>query len=230
MGPHGQRKHDRARARRRDVSEDRPMKPREPWYASTSFWTGPFLIGLALLVAVGGGIAWYILGGFPRDHDRYGSVSVPGQQILQLPAGDVRVNHENDATGSGDSRSIQDRPQGLAVRVVPVGGGGELEVKDVPSWLFVSIKGDRGHEPFGKLEIPRAGRYRIQTSHDEAPGLDTAVASRSASATRSGPEITLGQRPWSPVDSALLSAILAGLAAFLAVILLTLPARLITRS
>jgi hypothetical protein len=200
----------------------------EPWYAAASFWTGPFTIGLGLLVAVGIGVAWYILGGFPRDHDKYGSVSVPGQQVLELPEGEVRVNFENDATGSGDTRSIQDRPQGLAVRILPAAGGEPIEVKSVPGWLFSSITGDRGHEPFGKVEIPSAGSYRVQLTDDAAHGLDSAAASRPASGTDSGPEIALGQRPWSPLDSVLLGATLAGLAVFLAVILLTLPVRLIS--
>jgi hypothetical protein len=196
----------------------------EPWYASLSFWTGPFTFGLGLLVAVGIGVGWYILGGFPRNHDTYGSVSVPGQQVLELPEGDVRVNFENDATGSGETRSVRDRPQGLAVRVLPADGGEEIEVKDVPHWLFSSITGDRGHEPFGKIEIPRAGSYRIRVTDDDSSDFDFAAASRPE--TGSAPEITFGQRPWSPVDSVLLSAILAGLAVFLAVLLLTLPVRL----
>jgi hypothetical protein len=199
----------------------------DPWYASVSFWTGPFTVGLGLLVAVGIGVAWYLLGGFPRDHDAYGSVSVPGQQVLQLPAGDVRVNFESDATGSDDPRSIEDRPEGLAVRVLRVVGGEELAVKDVPQWLFVSLSGDRGHEPFGKVEVPSAGRYRVQVSADDARGFDSAAVSRFVDRSGAGPEITLGLRPWSPLDSVLLGAILAGLAVFLAVVLLTLPVRLL---
>jgi hypothetical protein len=201
---------------------------RDPWYASVSFWTGPFIFGLALLVAVGIGVAWYLLGGFPRDHDEYGSVSVPGQQVLQLPAGEVRVNFENDATGSGDTRRIENRPEGLAVRVVPAAGGEEIAMKDVPRWLFVAIGGERGHEPAGKVEVPSAGRYRVQVSADDSRGFDSAAVSRFAQGPGSGPEITLGQRPWSPLDSVLLGAILAGLAVFLAVLLLTLPVRLIS--
>jgi hypothetical protein len=196
----------------------------EPWYASVSFWTGPFTFGLALLVAVGIGVAWYLLGGFPRDHDEYGSVSVPGQQVLRLPAGDVRVNFENDATGSGDARSIEDRPEGLAVRVAPAAGGRALAVKEVPQWLFVSLSGERGHEPFGKVEVPSAGDYRVQVSADDARGFDSAAVSRFAQG--SGPEITLGERPWSPLDSVLVGAVLAGLAVFLAIVVLTLPLRL----
>jgi hypothetical protein len=199
----------------------------EPWYASVSFWTDPFTFVLGLLVAVGIGVAWYMLGGLPRDHDTYGSVSVPGQQVLQLPEGDVRVNFENDTIGSGDTRSIRDRPQRLAVRILPAAGGEEIEVNDVPNWLFSSITNDRGHEPFGRVEIPSPGRYQVRVTADDAHGLDSAPVNLSTSATGSGPEITVGQRPWSPLDSLLLGALLAGLAVFLAVVLLTLPVRLV---
>lgn len=197
-----------------------------PWYTSASFWTGPFTIGLGLLVAVGIGLAWYMLGGLPGDHDKYGSVSAPGQRVLELPAGDVRLNFENDTTGDGDTRRIQDRPPGMTVRVVPTAGGEAVEVKDVPGWLFLSISGDRGHEPFGKVEIPRPGSYRVQVTDDQSRRFEPA-ASRPASGTASGPEIAVGKRPWSPLDSLLLGAILAGLTAFLTVILLTLPVRLL---
>ena len=196
----------------------------DPWYADASFWTGPFSLGLGLLIAVGIGLVWYILGGFPRDHDSYGSIPVPGQQILALPAGDVRINFENDTTGGGNTKSIQDRPEGMRVQVLPAAGGEAIEVKEVPGWLFTSISGDRGHEPFGKVEIPRPGSYRVQVAEDQSHRFEP--ASLPASVTDSGPEITLGERPWSPLDSILLSAILAGLAAFLTVLLITLPIRL----
>jgi hypothetical protein len=202
--------------------------PHGRWYASASFWTGPFTSGVAVLVAVGIGVAWHILGGFPRDHDKYGTVPVPGQRVLHLPKGDVRVNFENDTTGSGDTRSLQHRPRALAIRVAPADGGQEIEVTRLPSWLYSSISNDRGHEPFGKLEIPSAGSYRIRVTDDDADGLGSPATSRRASPTGSGPKITLGQRPWTPLNSALLGAILAGLAVFLAALLLRLPVRLIS--
>jgi hypothetical protein len=195
-----------------------------PWYASAS-WTGPFLIGVGLAVAIGMGVAWYTLGGFPRDHDKYGSVSVPGQQVVKLPMGDVRINFENDTTG-GDNNHLQDQPRGLAVRVVPAAGGEPIAVEHVPSWLFSSTGDRRGHEPFGKVDIPSAGGYRIQVTDDQARGFDSAAARRRADAIGSGPEITLGQRPWSPLDSNLLGAILAGVLIFLTVVV---PTRLSTR-
>src|SRR4051812_27128026 len=57
---------------------------RKPFHQRGSFWLGPFTWGLGIVVAVGLAIAWYTLGGFPRDHDKYGEVAVPGQGALQL--------------------------------------------------------------------------------------------------------------------------------------------------
>ena len=200
---------------------------RGAWYATASFWTGPFTIGTAVLVAIGIGVAWYILGGLPRDHDKYGTVPVPGQRVLKLPKGDARVNFENDTTGSGDTRSLKHRPNGLTVLITPDDGGKQITVKRVPSWLFSSITNGRGHEPYGKIEIPTAGGYQIRVTDDDAHALDLPEATPPAPATGSGPQITIGQRPWTPLHSVLLGAILAGLAVFLTVLLLRLPFSLI---
>ena len=199
-----------------------------PFYSRASFWTGPFLWGIALLVAIGAGVVWYVLGGLPRDHEKYGAVAVPGQQLLELPEGDVRLNFEAPAVGSGDSRSIQDQPEGLAVRVTPAGGGEPLEVEDVPSWLFSAITEERGHEPFAKVDLPSEGRYRIQASANEFGGFNSPAANRDAPGTDSGPEITVGSKPWNPLGSLLVGAILAGCAVGLVILLLSLPFRLIS--
>src|SRR5215211_4926871 len=74
---------------------------------------------------------------------------------------------------------------------------------------------------------PQAGSYRVQVTDNEAGGLDSARPRRSAPGTGSGPEITLAQRPWSPLESDVLGAILAGLVVFVALLLLTLPFRLL---
>jgi hypothetical protein len=183
-----------------------------------------------LVVAVVLAIGWYELGGLPRDHDKYGTVAVPGQQVLELPEGDVRLNFEGDVIGGGDNRSLEDQPEGLAARVTPVAGGVDLEVEDVPSWIFSSLSGDRGHEPFAKVEAPGDGRYRVQASADEFGGLDSRAARRNAPAGEGGPAIAVGEKPWNPLDSLLLGAILAGLVVLLAIVALTLPFRLIGRA
>lgn len=205
------------------ASEDRPR------YRSPSFWTGPFLWILGLVLGVGIGVGWYILGGFPGDHDEYGTVPVPGLARLDLPEGDVRINFENDAYRSGDSTILEDQPEGLDVRVISVAGGDELAVEDVPSWLFSSTVEDRGHEPWGKVDVPEAGDYVVQTT-DAASGGFKAAPPKGAVADNAGPEITLGKKPWTPLGSKFLGAVLAGLAILAVILLFSLPFRLIGRS
>jgi hypothetical protein len=205
---------------------------RKPFYQRGSFWLGPFTWGLGLLLAVGLGVAWYVIGGFPRDHDKYGEVRVPGGAVLALPAGDVRLNFENHATHSGDSTTLDDRPAGLTVRVTPTTGGAPLPIDDVPGWLFSSTSGSRGHEPYGKVDVPRAGNYFVTAFDDSVttvpkvePKPGDLHPSPQLPSVDEGPAISVGQSPWTPGDSKLLGAILCGVAVMAVVLLFTLPFR-----
>lgn len=202
---------------------------RAPFYQRPSFWTGPFLFGLGILLAIAGGIAWYLIGGFPGDHDEYATVNVPGQEVVNLPAGDVRLNHENNAHTSGDSTILDDQPDGLEVRVTPAGGGEPLEIEEVPSWLFSSTVNDRGHEPYRKVEIPSDGDYLIQATAAGQPPLGSPALAQAPKADDAGPEIAVGKGPWTPFDSKLAGAILAGAAIMLVMLAFTLPFRRFVR-
>jgi hypothetical protein len=201
--------------------------------SSGSFWTGPFLIGIGLLVGVGLGIAFYILGGLPRDHDRYGEVSVPGQAVLALPGEEVRLDFENHASRSGDTTSIDDQPPGMKIRIVPAAGGEEVEVSGVPSWIFSSTHDDRGHEPEAKADIPSAGDYLVSVSDDSSGALPPPPQGAGAPAeppqVDTGAAISVGQKLWTPLGSRLAGAMVVCLAVFLVMLLFSLPFRLIRR-
>ena len=213
-----------------------------PFYQRPSFWLGPFMWGLGLIIAVGVGIGWYVLGGFPRDHDKYGEVAVPGAAVFSLPEGDVRLNFENSAHRSGDSTTLDDQPPGLKVQVIspkaevvevgpdtkPVRGE-SLPIDDVPSWLFSSTSGDRGHEPYGKIDVPSDGAYFVFASAEGQPAPVTVPPASPGDSINEGPAISVGQSPWTPGDSKLLGAILCGVAVMGVVLLLTLPFRLFVR-
>jgi len=51
----------------------------------------------------------------------------------------------------------------------------------VPSWIFSSTSGDRGHEPYGKVDVPQAGNYAVSAGADFA-GSSGAKMSLSAGA------------------------------------------------
>lgn len=208
-----------------------PATGEGPFYSRGSFWTGPFMWGLGATVALALAVGWYALGGLPGDHDEYGEVAVPGAAVIELPEGDVRLNFENSAHRSGDSTTLDDQPPGLAVAVTPAGGGDEVEVDDVPSWLFSSTSGDRGHEPFGKIDVPNDGNYLVAASADgePAPPPPKLATIGEPPSVDAGPAVSFGKAPWTPLDSRFLGAVLVFVVVMLATLLFTLPFRLIGR-
>ena len=206
-----------------------PASRDKPFYQRASFWTGPFMLLLGVVVGGVLAVGWYILGGFPRDHDKYGEVAVPGTTVIALPEGDVRLNFENHATRSGDSTTLDDQPPGLAVAVTPAPGGEQLAVDDVPSWLFSSTSGDRGHEPLGKVDVPSEGNYLVAASAEGEPAPappKLATVGADPPQVDSGAAVSFGASPWSPLESKFLGAVLVFVAVMLITLLLTLPFRL----
>ena len=187
------------------------------------------VIGIGALAAVAAAVGWFIVGGFPRDHDRYGAVAIPGRATLELPEGDVRLNFENESYRSGDDNYLEDQPKGLTVRVVSADGGGEVEVDDVPSWVFGSISNDRGHEPWGKVDVPHGGGYVVEATADGQPRFGSTALAHAPAADDKGPEITVGAAPWTPFGSRLIGALLAGVAVLAGTVLLSLPFLLMRR-
>jgi hypothetical protein len=170
-------------------------------------WVLALVVGSTVVIAIVVGVLWYVIGGWPRDHDRYGKVAIPGRQTLELPKGEVRLSFEGRATGGGSTRSLEDPPEGLNVRVRPLGGERRLEVESVSRSLYSVLSGDRGHEPYGKVEVPAAGRYRVQTG---ARGAGSGA-------------ITAGPPLWNPAGSRVAGAVLAFIATLVALSLLELP-------
>jgi hypothetical protein len=169
-------------------------------------WVAPVVIATTVVIAVVLGVLWYVIGGWPRDHDRYGAVPIPGQRTLELPDGEVRLAFEGEVSGGTRTRTLEDPPDDLRVRITR--GGRELPVEDVSGSLYGVFVGGRGHEPFGKVEVPEAGRYRVRTV--------TETGSPSG-------EITAGPELWNPGGSRLLGALAVFVASLLVLLVLDLP-------
>ena len=184
-----------------------------------AFWTGRFLpvlgAGLAVLIAV----TWFQFGGLPRGYDTYGRVSVPGQRVLALPAGEVTLDFENGLNLAGtDNASEIHAPPGMVVTVTPVTRpSAPLLVDRVPTWLFESDRQNYGHKPWGRVQIPAAGRYLVETGRDghSLPAVPD-PARRATAAPFGGPTIAAGEAPWTPLGSPLVGALLCGLLLFAA--------------
>lgn len=175
------------------------------------------LIGGTLLGVVLG-FGTFLYGGIPHGYDSYGIVAVPDRKVLDLPEGRVMLDHADDVEGCWnntshiENASIYEAPKGLAVKVSAVADGTVLPVTPVPRWLYSNITNCRGHEPFGHIEVPKAGRYVVETADAEHDGLSTKATSATG--------IALGPKPWAPFGS----PVLAGLAvAVIAIGLMVVP-------
>jgi hypothetical protein len=165
------------------------------------------VIVTTVVVAIALAVVWYVIGGWPREHDRYGTVPIPGQRTLALPEGEVRLDFEGEVSGGGNTRTLEDPPDDLLVRV-DSRGGRRVKVEDVPGSLYGIFTGSRGHEPFAKVEIPEPGRYTVRAS--------------TGTGTPSG-EITAGPELWNPAGSRLLGSLAVFVAALLVLLVLDLP-------
>lgn len=132
---------------------------------------------------------------------------------MQLPKGEVRLSFEGQAQGGGDTRTLEDPPPGLKV-TVSSRSGRQLEVESVSSSLYSVLSGDRGHEPYGKVDVPESGRYQVRA--------------RARGASGSG-AITVGAKLWNPAGSKALGAVMVFFAALVVLLLLELPLLLIGR-
>ena len=154
--------------------------------ARLGFASIPVTLGLALA------LAWYFIGGAPfSDHDEHGKVSVPGQEALELPDGEVYLYFEE--SGLASENDSADAPDDLEVFVGETRKGERLEVEDV-SGLFSSQTNDTGWEPVGKIELPSAGIYVVAARGDASGSLE--------------PFLTVGNPPWDPFDEPAVGAIL----------------------
>lgn len=176
-------------------------------------WVVPVTIGSSALIAIIIGVLWYVIGGWPRDHDRYGAVPIPGQQTVRLPEGEVRLSFEGQATGGGETSTLEDPPPGLEVRISQFGDR-RLEIESVSSSLYSITSGDRGHEPYAKTESPAAGRYQVRTT---------------AQASSATGRITLGPALWNPLGSRVAGAVMAAAAVMLVLLLIEVPLLLLIR-
>lgn len=142
------------------VSSDAEAAFGEPGPEKRAGTLGYWLAGLLAVVAVAGGVAWFVLG-FSSLGDRVDEldrVDVPGQAVVELESGKQSVYWEGGDVVPPLEISVRrvDGPQ------VPVGPHGGEVTYDVGSRSGTSVAG---------FEIEQAGRYRVIVASDSASGV-----------------------------------------------------------
>lgn len=173
-------------------------------------------LGLGLLVSGGLGVAAASYGGIPHDHDRFGVVAVPGRQVLELPSGRVMIDRVDDVYECWDNTNhvknagLNRAPDGMVIRVVSVRDDLKpLPITAVSPSLYLSERGCRGHTPFGRIDVPHAGQYLVESADSEsgsftgAPDLSGAMTTTSTE----GPGFAFGPAPWALLGSPLLAGL-----------------------
>jgi hypothetical protein len=130
------------------------------------------LAQLVFALGVAGGIALGIIGCVQGvgDADKYGRVTLPGEDVVDLPEGEIALYYEERVTLS-DNDSL-DAPDGI--RVVAVRENERIKSKKRGLSNAISLDG-RALDEWGKIEIPRAGKWRIVTRSRESGSNQPAV-------------------------------------------------------
>src|ERR1700742_3010978 len=130
-----------------------------------AWWNSWWIFTIATVAFVVVGFAWVLLGGKGGNPSKYGSVDIPGSQVVQLPAGRVDLILESDV----DEGASLDVPSDLTATVTPVDASGTPTVTR-------NVGGDYTRNPPGQrrpnglsnsyrrvfeVEVPAAGRYRV---------------------------------------------------------------------
>jgi hypothetical protein len=112
---------------------------------------GLIFIVLAIGTVVGGLIYWGLTLNF--DEDRYGSMVLPGQTVVHLPAGQVDLTFTMDLSNQTVAIPV------LRMTIEPLDGGTGPTV-DGRMGAALSVNGVT-HIRVGRAVITRAGEYRV---------------------------------------------------------------------
>ena len=119
------------------------------------------VIGLLAAFVVGFFVYFFVIR-FGRL-ERHGSVAVPGDEIVELPAGEVVLYYQ-------DSQRFRysEKPEpwrGFSVLVSEADDGERVDLGEPPDVATYKVRG-KTRIPYATLSLPRAGRYRVQSQID----------------------------------------------------------------
>jgi hypothetical protein len=133
------------------------------------------VLGVIVFLAIDVYVLWRLFGSGNRSA-AYGSIPVPGEATLTLPAGRVKLTYQESVHvgGGGESGPIEfDPPADFELTIAPAAGGGALELRQrgsnkqtVASWF---PGGPRSRAAVGSVEV-EAGAYVVR-AQSSAEGL-----------------------------------------------------------
>lgn len=185
------------------------------------FMAAGLATGVLVALALGVGVGLY--GGIPHAYDRFGVVGVPGRQVLTLPSGRVMIDRVDDVylcwdnTNHTKNPGLNQAPDGMAIRVTSADANrAPIKLTPVSHSLYEGHTGCRGHHPYGRIDLPKAGRYLVQTGDKQSGGFAASaeIPAASTQSSTSGPGFAFGPAPFAPFGSPLLAAILATILVF----------------
>ena len=106
------------------------------------------------------------------EDDQYGIVDVPGQKVLHLPARKMDVSYAVDIVGKGNETVDVPIPK-LSLSVVRVGGPDDVKFKEsFGSSENANEDGVNSQRRVWKIDVPKAGDYRVEADGDGDVGRD----------------------------------------------------------
>lgn len=127
------------------------------------------LIGLLAAVVVGTFVYLFVIRWGRLE--RYGSVAVPGESVVELPAGEVVLYYQDSHKWRYSERP---RPwSGFSVLVSDEQGGERVDLGPAPERAIYKARG-KNRIPYATLSLPAAGRYRVRSQID-AEGIEPRI-------------------------------------------------------
>lgn len=128
------------------------------------------LAGLSLAGTFVAAFVLFFIGLFSgiEDTDDYGRVQLPGDATLELPSGEVSVFYEERS----NSASL---PEGISYAVRPAAGGPPLATEGRGTFDERATEGGVTRIRYGRVEVPRSGRYLVAAKASGEVGTDAAL-------------------------------------------------------
>ena len=128
-------------------------------------------VAVALVALLVTGVLVYFFVLRPREFARLGRLSVPGDDVIELPAGRHRIYYED---GFRWRYSDVPRPwDGFSLLISDEASGKRIDLEPAPDQSIIK-SGGRNRIPFATVELPAGGRYRV-TTHVDSDAVDPYV-------------------------------------------------------